>query len=91
MQNLHFPLWIINPNKGIKLIASIVFEHAGQEDLILDKGNGLLGASLKITDEQKLPTDKKNIEIIIKSAIEKELIFTKTGLYKLINFYFFVI
>jgi len=80
-----------NPNKGIKLIASIFFEHAGQEDLILDKGNGLLGASLKITDEQKLPTDKKNIEIIIKSTIEKELIFTKTGLYILINFYFFVI
>ena len=26
-----------------------------------------------------------------KSAIEKELIFTKTGLYILINFYFFVI
>ena len=69
-----------NPNKGIKLIASIFFEHAGQEDLIFDKGNELLGASLKITDEQKLPTDKKNIEIIIKSTIEKELIFTKTGL-----------
>ena len=80
-----------NPNRGIKLIASIFFEHDGQEDLILNKGNGLLGASLKITDEQKLPTDKKNIEIIIKSAIEKELIFTKTGLYILINFYFFVI
>ena len=91
MQNLHFPLWITNPNKGIKLIASIFFEHDGQEDLILNKGNGLLGASLKIIDEQKLPTDKKNIEIIIKSTIENELIFTKTGLYILINFYFFVI
>ena len=80
MQNLHFPLWIINPNKGIKLIASIFFEHDGHEDLILDKGNGLLGVSLKITDEQKLPTDKKNIEIIIKSIIEKELRVIKTGL-----------
>jgi hypothetical protein len=80
-----------NPNKGIKLIASIFFEHDGQEDLIFNKGNGLLGASLKIIDEQKLPTDKKNIEIIIKSAIENELIFAKTGLYILINFYFFVI
>ena len=80
-----------NPNKGIKLIASIFFEHDRQEDLILNKGNGLLGASLKIIDEQKLPTDKKNIEIIIKSAIENELIFAKTGLYILINFYFFVI
>ena len=43
-------------------------------------GNGLFGASLKINDEQKLPTDKKNIEIIIKSIIEKELRLTKTGL-----------
>ena len=80
MQNLHFPLWITNPNIGIKLIASIFFKHSGQEDLILNKGNGLLGASLKITDEQKLPIDKKNIEIIIKSIIEKELRLIKTGL-----------
>ena len=80
MQNLHFPLWITNPNKGIKLIKSIFSEHAGQEDLILVKGNGLLGASLKIIEEQKLPTDKKNSEIIIKSIIEKELRLIKTGL-----------
>jgi hypothetical protein len=39
-----------------------------------------LGASLKIIDEQKLPTDKKNIAIIIKSTKENELIFIKTGL-----------
>ena len=66
--------------QGIKLIASIFFEHEGQQDLILDKGNGLLGASLKIIDEQKLPINKKNIEIIIKSIIEKELRLIKTGL-----------
>ena len=35
---------------------------------------------IEITDEQKLPTDKKNIEIIIKSIIEKELRLIKTGL-----------
>ena len=46
----------------------------------MDKGNGLLGASLKITDEQKLPTDKKNTEIIINSILEKEPRFIKTGL-----------
>ena len=80
MQNLHFPFWIINPIRGIRLIESIFFEHEGHEDLILDKGNGLLGESLKIIDEQKLPTDKKNIEIIIKSIIEKELRLIKTGL-----------
>ena len=44
-----------------------------------------------IRDIQDVISDKKNIEIIIKSAIENELIFTKTGLYILINFYFFVI
>lgn len=80
MQNLHFPFWITNPIKGIKLIASIFFEHEGQEDLILKKVNGLSGASLKIIDEQKLPTDKKNTEIIINSILEKELRFIKTGL-----------
>ena len=72
------PVLLVLPVTG--LITSIFFKHAGQEDLILDKGNGLSGVSLKITDEQKLPTDKKNIVIIIKSIIEKELIFTKTGL-----------
>jgi len=50
-------------------------EHDGQKDLGLNKLRSFSGANLKITEEQKLPTDKKNNEINNISIFEKELRF----------------
>ena len=64
-------------------------EHDGQKDLGLNKLRLFSGANLKITEEQKLPTDKKNNEINNISIFEKELRFINIELLMLFNYLFF--
>ena len=64
-------------------------EHDGQNDLGLNKLRSFSGANLKIIEEQKLPTDKKDNEINNISIIENELRFIKSELLMLFNYLFF--
>ena len=64
-------------------------EHDGQKDLGLNKLRSFSGANLKIIEEQKLPTDKKNNEINNISIIENELRFINIGLLMIFNYLFF--
>ena len=67
----------------------IVLEHDGQNDLGLNKFRLFSGANLKITEEQKLPIDKKNNGINNISIIANELRFINSELLMLFNYLFF--